>query len=608
MENKDKDELELIEKARLGDKACRENLAKEAKVRLRGYVLRLTMEEDLAGDIVQESILEMFKVFGKLKNVERFWPWLYRIAFNKVRSHYGRKWRQKTVFLSDTGYEIRAKDGPDGLAEMVTAEWKQIVLKSMGQLEPRHRAVLAMRCYDQMKFAQIAKIMRCSEFGIRALFYRAKKALAGKLAANGLGKGSLLAGLILFGKMTATSEAAVTNICVTSATLRVGALAAAAGIAATKTAILTLTTAAVVAVGGTVALAPKGDTPAKGGPVSEAKASSVLPATAKTDNAVLECWYFFPQGPAGPVMTRGMKRPSAGEALYCKWLQDSRANYSLESRKNTVYINNYRMWAGDLSVLLLPTDSPQLCDFLSEIQPRQGRMGYVPDERSGLLVIATRHPATADDSPWAIRHYNVLDEEYFRYTWPAGLKIEDSRDAMHKRGWTYFRVAGNIAGQVVFGTGRVPFVYEASRQYRPWLRLDTGQTVLVDAGDGRLFKGLSRPWMGLHTIDTVRRDAAEQYVPFETKYKPGETKAEVVLTCDGGKLAYTIDMKADLVDKIIFSSNADQVTGRLQFTYLQDIEGVGDEFAEPRMSGYDGLQEEAGMLWLVRLAEGTLGK
>jgi len=599
------DYSELIEEARQGDRECRERLAEEARVRLRGYVLRLTMAEDLAGDIVQETILEMFKSFGKLRRTQSFWPWLYGIAFNKVRSHYGRKWRHKTVSLSDTGYDIRAKDGPDGLAEVVTAEWKQIVLKSMRQLEPRHRAVLAMRCYDQMKFAQIAKIIGCSELGVRALFYRAKKALAGKLAGNGLGKGSLLAGLILFGKMTATSEAAVANICVTSATLRVGALAAAAGIAATKTAILSLSAAAVVAVGGTLALAPKGDTAANGGPVSEAKASSVLPATAKANGGILECWYFFPEGPDGPVMTRGMKRQSAGKALYCQWLQDGRANYSFDNRRNTVCINNYRMWADDLSVLPLPTDSPQMSDFLSEIQPRQGRMQYVPDERSGLLVIATRDPDTGDDSPWAIRHYNVLDEEYFRYTWPAGVKIEDSRDEMHRRGWTYFRVAGDIAGQVVFGTGRVPFVYEASGQYWPWLRLDTGQTTLVDAGDGRLFKGLSRPWMGLHTIDTVRRDAAEQYVRFETNYKPGEAKAQIELAYESGKLIYTIDMEKDIVEKIVFSGD---VAGEFRFTYLQDIEGVGDEFAEPGVGEYGNLYEEAGMLWLVQLAEGTLGK
>ena len=84
-----KDQVELIEKARQGDRQSLERLAEEARVRLRGYVLRLTMDDDLAGDIVQESILEMFKIFGKLKRTESFWPWLYGIAFNKVRSHYG---------------------------------------------------------------------------------------------------------------------------------------------------------------------------------------------------------------------------------------------------------------------------------------------------------------------------------------------------------------------------------------------------------------------------------------------------------------------------------------------------------------------------------------
>ena len=81
---------ELVRKAQLGDKECLNRLAEAARVHLREYVLRLTLREDLTQDIVQESILEMFKVFDKLKSAERFWSWLDGIAFNKVRSHYGR--------------------------------------------------------------------------------------------------------------------------------------------------------------------------------------------------------------------------------------------------------------------------------------------------------------------------------------------------------------------------------------------------------------------------------------------------------------------------------------------------------------------------------------
>ena len=595
-----KNSFELIDMARRGDKACRERLAEEARVRLRGYVLRLTMEEDLAGDIVQDSILEMFREFGELKNVESFWPWLYRIALNKVRSYYGRKWRHKTVSLSAAGCDIRAEDGPDGLAAVITAEWKQIVLKSMKQLEPRHRAVLSMRCYDQMDFHQIADIMGCSRLGVRALFYRAKKALAGKLSSNGLGRGSLLAGLILFGKMTATSEGAVANICVTSATLRVGALAATAGIATTKTAIVSLTTAAVVAVGGTVALAPKGDAAASGCPVSEANGADVLPATAKTDDSVLECWYFFPEGPQGPVITRGVRLDKHDAPMYCQWLQNGRANYLFDNRRNKLFIKNYPVRSPDLSVWRLPTDSPQMSDFLARMENNVDRGGECVVGRDNCLLTITRNgPEKSVDLIQVVKHRNLLSEDYFKFDWPVGTEIVDNRDDMHKRGWTYFSIEGHIAGRHAKGAGRIPFVYAASQEHYPWLRLQIGELEISDAGGRLLFEDLGRPWMGLHTVDVIRRDAARHYTSSSTELLPEGTKAKIILTEGQSSLTYIVDLEKGIVDRIILSGDA---AGELKFSYLQDVAGAGGNFQAPRTSRYDIVKDSQGTGWLIDLA------
>jgi hypothetical protein len=236
-----------------------------------------------------------------------------------------------------------------------------------------------------------------------------------------------------------------------------------------------------------------------------------------------------------------------------------------------------------------------------------------------LGVVAEREEAGY--SSWATRHYQALEEEYVRYSWPGGVEFIDNRDAMHKRGWTYFRVEGRIGRQRVTGTGRVPFVYAARREYSPWLRLKVGNRLrVVDSGtsaavydsDGKVaarytggsfFAGLGRPWMGLHTIDTVRRDAAKEQVPFETKYKPGDDKAEVILTCPQGKLIYTVDMEADVIDEIAISAGHGK-EGFLKFSYLQRIEKEGDEFVEPRVSGsYGGMRRESrGMLWLFEIA------
>jgi len=162
-------------------------------------------------------------------------------------------------------------------------------------------------------------------------------------------------------------------------------------------------------------------------------------------------------------------------------------------------------------------------------------------------------------------------------------------------------------------------VYATSKRFSPWLKLQFGSSLTIaDSGSaacvfdasgkavatyagGSFFKGLGRPWMGLHTIDTVRRDAAEQRVSFETKKISGGSKVEVVLTREQVKLVYTIDMETDVIEKITFSTG-NGGEGELRFSYLQNIDNLGSEFARPRTGSYRRPQQSPpGMLWLVKL-------
>jgi len=60
-------QIELIRRAQRGDRDCFGQLAQQARECLRTYVYRLTQRDDLTQEIVQESLLEMCKVLGKLK-------------------------------------------------------------------------------------------------------------------------------------------------------------------------------------------------------------------------------------------------------------------------------------------------------------------------------------------------------------------------------------------------------------------------------------------------------------------------------------------------------------------------------------------------------------
>ena len=630
--NNNKDYVELVEQARLGNKENIDILAKRVRGPLYAYVYRIMLREDISQDIVQESMLEMFNSLDKLERADRFWPWLCKIAFYKIRRYYHQEHRYKTLSMSDTGDWPQGQTGDrqTGLTALIGEELKQLVFDAMRELKPKHRAVLAMRCYEEMQYSQIAQLMDSSELSTRVLFYRAKEALHKRLSKKGLGKGFLLSALALFGRMTAPAEAAVPSVTVTATATKVGAAAALVGVATSKTTVVTLATAAVLAAGATLAPLPFDKAIAWTNKTADSLRQKIndLNAAAHISSSRDEYWYYYPDKAGGPVIRCFIKRQPQTKRLYCQLFEDDHANYYLDKQSNTLHINNYRMWQDNLAVTRLPADSPNLTNFLSKVEgENQGEeIDYVSSKQNGLLVIVSRDKTGTDSH---ISHnYNVLDEEYFRYNRPIAAKVVDSRDAMHKRGWTYFKVAGHINGEEVSGTGRIPFVYAAYRQSSPWLRLNIANRLEITdgiAGAGvynadkhtfaaytpdAFFEGLARPWMGLHTIDTIRRDAAEQHLPFETKYTPGNPKAETIITHEQNKIVYTIDMEKDIIEKIALLKNTNngwKTQAELTFSYLEDVTKAGVEFAEPKETDYRKPQQQGpGMLWLVRLAEGGL--
>ena len=634
-----KDYTELVKQAQLGSRESLDKLAELVRGRLYAYVYRIMLHDDLAHDIVQESMLEMFNAFGKLEKADCFWPWLRGIAFNKIRHYYAKQQHNRTVSISDLGDAGMPKDKHDkseeGLANLISQELKQTVFDAMGHLKPQHRTVLSMRCYEKMEYSEIAEVIGCSELGARVLFYRAKTAMRKQLSRQGFGRGSLLTALILFGKMTAPTEAAAANVSVTTATTTVGTLAGVVGIASSDAIIMSLKAIAVLAtaagmftagtsvpttwVDKTITAFQK--TPAISLPIKE------QPSIA--EKGIEECWYFFPEGVNGPVMMRLIRVGPDGEQLYCELLQNDLANYYFDKNQNNVCIRNCRMWCSDLKVQRLPTDDAKSREFLSKAEGKTDETQYVSGDGDGLLVIVKNDANNSKNLPQVIHHRNVLDEEYFRYDWSTGVKAVDNRDAMHKRGWTYFTIDGQINGEKISGMGQIPFFYAASKRYNPWLKLQVGEGIKISDGiegagvyasDGQLvkayaagsfFAGLGRPWMGLHTIDTIRRDAAYEGISFETKYTQDSGKAEISLIFEQGKLFYTIDMEKDVIDRITFSVSDGQGRtreGELKFTYLQDVEQRSGEFVEPSTAAVDGIiqQKGTGMLWLARLAQGSL--
>lgn len=642
------DTLDLVRKAQLGDRDSLNRLAEAVRVRLHEYVFRLTLQEDLTQDIVQETILEMLRLFGKLRQTDRFWAWLQGIAFNKVRNHFGKQWRHKTRSLSEFDESTLPSHGDrdcdpnarryseDALADAVTDELKDIVLRCIEALEPRHRAILTMRCYDQMSYSDIGKLMDCSEIGARALFYRAKKALTSRLSRHGLGKGALLMALVIFGKMTSASKAAAAEITVTASTVSVGPTAALLATATSKTGLVTLAAIALVGVGsvGDWGSMIGGSSRRVNLPSEIPDPQSALAPDHRSEHPPSDRWYYFPEGPRQAVMMRLVNFDESGKEPASMVLENQYANYHFDYRTNTVYVKNYRMWEEGLRVRRLPTDPPRLTAFLSQVEgdpvaasPAAGYTAGRSSNDRGMLIMCRREEGNERMVRQVDRHVNVLEEEYFQFGWPQSARRVDERDAIHRQGHAYFRVEGQLNGMTVSGAGCLPLAYKASFMHSPWIEIRIGQSLrLVDTREGAViynednrivaryasgsfFKGLVRPWLGLHSIDTIRRDAAEQELRFQTRYDAQTGQATVVVQSEPAALTYRIDLIRDMLDRVELGSNKTAPTGVLTFTYSGDDGSAEAQFSEPRIGvSTTAKSNPQGMLWLfdiLKTLEGT---
>jgi len=599
------EQLILIEKARQGDAQALAALAETIKVHLEAYIGRMVLNEELTGDLVQETLLIMCERLKTLKTTRAFWYWLRKIALNCIRAHYRTGWSRRTELHANMGAGFSAKPYHGTVACVIRQEFETLIFEAIQQLPPKHRVVLCMRCYDQMGYDEMARILECTEFSVRTTFYRAKKSLAKSLAKKGLGQGALVLALTLYGKLTATTQAAVQGVSVTGSILGAGMIP---WIAASGLKMILCSTAGVLL------------TVASVGTYVHYQAdpwctSSVMQPGAS--QAGSEFRYCFPPHSNGAVFLY-VRAVDQGARNACTILQNDHVNTVREA--DTVTLRNAHLWSSDLTVMRLPTDSTELTRFLDKLEGRETRLQRVSPDPLGQLVTISQQGLQGLEQH--VLAYDMSDEEFLQYGWPAHIKVVDQRDAVHERGWAHFEVAGHLDSQAVTGSGRIPFVLAKKAAFSPWFILDGQGWRIEDNGTeavwidtektrtrycgGSFFSGLNRPWMGLHMIDTVRRDAAEAGLPFSTRFLKRGQMAEVCVQAEDWDMVYTINMQMDWVEKIIFFRNEVEC-GRLEFSYGQNVDLADRQL---KFSGNTRAARPRGqaktITWLFDLAEGVL--
>ncbi len=142
-------------------------------VQLFRYLLHLTGNRSLSEDLVQEVFFRVLK-YGKSYNPEQSFPvWLYQMARNV---HFDLNRKRRSEVAPDELPEIKS---PEPLAEeLFTHKQNMAFLETaLSKLPSEKREVLVLSRFQNLRYDEIARILKCEVGTVKVRVYRALREL-----------------------------------------------------------------------------------------------------------------------------------------------------------------------------------------------------------------------------------------------------------------------------------------------------------------------------------------------------------------------------------------------------------------------------------------------
>jgi RNA polymerase sigma-70 factor, ECF subfamily len=167
----------LVEQARDGDPGAYDRLARVVSRRLFLIAHRILRDTDAAEDAVQQTLVTIWRELPRLRDVERFDVWSYRIVTRASIAEAKRK--RRTVRIADI--DIAVPSTADGMASVATRDSLE---RAFARMKPESRAVLVLRYYVDLPIKEIAEIIGIPYGTVGSRLHRAMSELRYLLGAE----------------------------------------------------------------------------------------------------------------------------------------------------------------------------------------------------------------------------------------------------------------------------------------------------------------------------------------------------------------------------------------------------------------------------------------
>lgn len=182
----------LVGQALTGDERAFATLVDRYQDPLLGYIRGMLKDSEQSSDVLQQVLLQLYISLPTLNAHIRLSEWLFRVAHNRCIDELRKRYRRNEVCFSALEWESTEEELspveriPDSqpLPEEVAVQrdLHDTLRRAIVVLPPKFRRVVYLRCWRDLSFAEIGRLLKMPEGTVKSHFYRACLLLGAALA------------------------------------------------------------------------------------------------------------------------------------------------------------------------------------------------------------------------------------------------------------------------------------------------------------------------------------------------------------------------------------------------------------------------------------------
>ena len=174
-------DVDLVRRARSGDRAAQEKLAQRYRRSMYILALQLMGNHDDAMDVVQDALVRFFTTIKRFDLGRPLKPWLYQIVRNRaVDLHRRRKVRRhESLDVEDEDgrtFQIR-DEAADPEGDLAETQLRTRIWQAIQKMSAKQREILVLRDYQDLSYNEIADTLNIPIGTVMSRLHGARKRL-----------------------------------------------------------------------------------------------------------------------------------------------------------------------------------------------------------------------------------------------------------------------------------------------------------------------------------------------------------------------------------------------------------------------------------------------